>query len=473
MHEIIVAGKKKKTQSLITVRNPFDGSVVDEVCAASDIEVEEALASCFKARSAVSKLSRYERATILSRASDLIAKRREEIEHVLVLEVGKTIAEARAEVSRAITTFSVASEEAKRIGGELVAFDSVPQGRGRTGYFFRVPIGVVVAITPFNFPLNLAAHKVAPAIAAGNPFVLKPASQTPITGLLLGEIILEAGFPEEAISVLPGSGESVGMRLVKDDRPRMITFTGSEEIGKRIASAAGFKKLTMELGSNSAVIVSSSANIDHAVQRIVTGAFTLAGQVCISVQRVLVQESIFDSVIEKLKQATESLRVGNPMDEKTQVGPMISVKDAERIEAWIDEAVNKGAQLVCGGRRNGSLVTPAIIANVSRETRLWKDEAFAPVACVNMYQDFDEAIAMVNDSRFGLQAGIFTNSLEEAFKAIEAVEAGGIIINDVPTYRVDHMPYGGVKQSGMGREGLRYAIMEMTEEKLVCFNFEK
>lgn len=473
MRKAIVAGSPKETDNYIAVSNPYDGSLVGEVCVAGEAEIEEALSSCDRARKITSKLTRHQRASILSKASDLIAKRREELQHTLVLEVGKTINEARAEVNRAITTFSVAAEEAKRLGGELVPFDSVPQGGGRRGYYFRVPIGTVIAITPFNFPLNLAAHKVAPAIAAGNPVILKPASQTPITGLLLGEIILEAGFPEPAISVLPGSGESVGMKLVTDQRPRMITFTGSADVGKRIASQAGFKKLTMELGSNSAAVVAASAQIDYAVQRIVYGAFTLAGQVCISVQRVLVEETIFDLVVKEIKKATESLKVGNPMEETTQVGPMISIRDAQRIEEWIDQAVKKGAEVVCGGRRTGSIVTPAVIINVDSATRLWQDEAFAPVVCVNPYRDFDQAIDMINDSRYGLQAGVFTNSLEEAFKAIEAIDAGGIIINDVPTYRVDHMPYGGVKDSGMGREGLKYAINEMTEEKLVCFNFEK
>lgn len=473
MRRLIVAGKKKQTQNQLTVNSPYDGEVVDRVCVAGDEDVEEALASCDKARKITSMLTRYQRANILGRVSDLIARRRQELEQILVLEVGKTISEARAEVDRAIATFSIASEEAKRIGGEIVPFDSVPQGRDRRGYFFRVPIGTVIAITPFNFPLNLAAHKVGPAMAAANPFILKPASQTPITGLLLGEIILEAGYPEEAISVLPGSGESIGMKLVKDERPRMITFTGSAEVGKRIANEAGFKRLTMELGSNSAVVVSGSADIDYAVERIVYGAFALAGQVCISVQRVLVENRIFSAVVEKMKSATESLKVGNPMEESTQVGPMISIKDAERIQQWIDEAVSKGADLVCGGKRHGSIVTPAIIVNVNRETKLWKDEAFAPVVCVNAYENFDQAIEMVNDSKYGLQTGIFTNQLEEALRAVEFVEAGGIMINDVPTYRVDHMPYGGMKQSGMGREGLRYAIMEMTEEKLVCFNLKR
>ncbi len=471
MRSMIVAGRKVEGRACFEVHSPYDGSLIEEVACASPTEVDKALEACERSRATLKKLTRYERAKVLRRVAEALIKRREELTKILASEVGKTLKEARAEVDRASSTFEFAAEEVRRLAGDEIPFDAASGGVSRRGYTIKVPIGTIVAITPFNFPLNLAAHKVAPAIAAGNPFILKPASQTPIADLILGEIILEAGFPEAAMSVLPGPGGEVGLRLVRDERPRMVTFTGSAAIGKEIATNCGFKKIAMELGSNSGVIVASSADVDFAIKRIALGAFALAGQVCISVQRVVVHRDVFDYVVDGVAKIARSLKVGNPLEEETQMGPMISEKDAQRIAQWVEEASASDASIVAGGRRNGTVFDPTVLTNVSASSRVWKDEAFAPVVCINPYDNFDEGIDAINQSRYGLQAGIFTNSLEEAFAAAERIEVGGVIINDVPTYRVDHMPYGGVKDSGIGREGLRYAIAEMTEEKLVCFNF--
>jgi glyceraldehyde-3-phosphate dehydrogenase (NADP+) len=473
MLKLIVAGKEAEGETSFEVRNPYNGSVIDTVASASPAQVEEAVSRAYAARDVVAGLTRSERHRILARVSEILTERRDELSVTLASEVGKTLREARGEVDRAASTFAFAADEAKRLAGDVVPFDAVPGGLDRRGYSVKVPLGIVLAITPFNFPLNLAAHKVAPAMAAGNPFILKPASVTPIVDLLLGGIILEAGFPPEATSVLPGPGSTVGLSLVRDERPRMVTFTGSVEVGKEIARQAGFKRIAMELGSNSAVVVSASADLDFAVKRIVLGAFALAGQVCISVQRVVVHRSIFDETLEAIARQSAALKIGDQLDPATQMGPMITESEAERVGEWIEEAIGLGARKITGGERSGSLYAPTVLADVSREAKLWKEEAFGPVVCVNPYDTFDEAVDAVNDSRYGLQAGVFTNAVDEAFKAAEKFEVGGVIINDFPTYRVDQMPYGGVKDSGIGREGLRYAIQEMTEDKLICFNFWK
>jgi glyceraldehyde-3-phosphate dehydrogenase (NADP+) len=423
------------------------------------------------AEKTVGRQSRAERAAVLRKVSEGLLARKQELSLLLVGEVGKTIREAQTEVERASATFLAAAEEAKRIAGEVIPFDAVPAGAGRRGFAFKVPIGTVVAITPFNFPLNLAAHKVAPAIAAGNCVVLKPASQTPLTGLALGKAILDAGFPPAGLSVLPGPGGTLGAALVGDPRPRMVTFTGSAEVGRRIAASAGLKRLAMELGSNSAVIVTASADLEAAAARIVTGAFALAGQVCISVQRVLAHRKIYGDLTGRIIGLASRLRVGDPLEAGTDMGPMISPEAARGLKAWIDQAAEQGAEVRLGGDHRGTLFSPTVLTAVPTAAEVWKEEAFGPVVCINPYDGLEEAVEAVNRSKYGLQAGIFTASLDEAFQAVYDLEVGGVMVNDVPTYRVDHMPYGGVKDSGLGREGLKYAIDEMSETKLVCFNF--
>lgn len=471
MLDLIVGGREMQGTGVLAVRNPFDGALVAEVARAGASEVALALDLACKHQRQVGCLTRAERATILDKVSDRLLGLKEDLACTLAREVGKTIREARVEVDRAAATFACAAEEAKRIGGEVVPFDAVAAGRGRRGYTIRVPVGTVVAITPFNFPLNLAAHKIAPAIAAGNAFILKPASQTPLTDLKLGRVVLDAGFPPEAMSVLPGPGSSVGMELVSDPRPRMVTFTGSAEVGKKIAARAGLKRTAMELGSNCAVIVTGRADLDFAVKRIVAGGYALAGQVCISVQRVLVEESVFEQVVGAVAEAASQLKAGDQLEEATDMGPMISEEAADRVEAWIEEAAGRGAEVRLKGRRSGAVLGPAVLARVPTDSKVWAEEAFGPLVCINPYRALGEAIAAANQSRYGLQAAIFTDSVEEAHRAIEALDVGGVMVNDMPTYRVDHMPYGGVKDSGIGREGLKYAIEEMTETKVICFNF--
>jgi len=471
MYRLIVGGEEQESDLSFEVLNPFDSSVIDRVASARPDHVEAALACAETARPRVRALPRSERARILSTVSLKLLEAREEISRLLAAEAGKTLAEARGEVGRAANTFAFAADEAKRLAGEIVPFDAVPGGHSRQGYSLKVPLGTILAITPYNFPLNLAAHKIAPAMAAGNPFILKPASATPLCDVMLGRMILEAGFPAEAVSVLPGPGGAVGLQLVRDQRPRMVTFTGSVEVGKQIAREAGYKKIGMELGSNSGIIVTETADLDFACSRIVSGAFALAGQVCISVQRVVAHREVFGQVVDRVTALAGKIKTGDQLDPSTGMGPMITEKEAARVEAWINEAARSGAEIRTGGARAGTLFEPTVITGVAEDAKLWQEEAFGPVVSINPYDDFERAIASINETRYGLQAGIFTDSLEEAFRAIETLDVGGVIVNDFPTYRVDQMPYGGVKDSGIGREGLKYAIEEMTEEKLICFNF--
>jgi glyceraldehyde-3-phosphate dehydrogenase (NADP+) len=467
--EMLLGGNWLTKDQTIPVKNPFDGGLIDRVPRGDLDDVDRALASAFRGVAQMAKLSAHQRYGILSRAAEGIAGGAEELAKTLAREVGKTIREARGEVSRTIQTFTFAAEEAKRIYGEGIPFDAAPGGENKLGFTIRVPVGVVVAITPFNFPLNLAAHKVAPALAAGNSVVLKPATDTPLADLMLGQFLLEAGLPEEALSVITGYGHEIGDALVADERGRMISFTGSLAVGRRLMSHAGLKKATMELGSNSAVIVMDDADHEQAAARIVAGAFALAGQVCISVQRVYVHREAMETLVREVASRTERLKLGDPLAEDTDVGPMISIAAAERAESWIREALDRGGELVCGGNREGALFTPTVLRHVPHECRVCSEEAFAPLVVINAVEDLDQAIGMVNDSRYGLQAGIFTTDLASALEAAKRIQVGGVMINEVPTFRVDHMPYGGVKGSGLGREGLKYAVEEMTEIRLVCF----
>lgn len=468
--DLILGGRQTQGDNAFEVRNPYDGSLVAAVAAAGTRQAERAVDLASRHQPKVGRLSRAERAGILAGISERLLGQEEDLATILAREVGKTIREARTEVGRAAATFAWASEEAKRIAGEVIPFDAVAAGVGRQGFTVKAPVGTVVAITPFNFPLNLAAHKIAPAIAAGNAFILKPASRTPLADLRLGELAIEAGFPPEAVSVLPGPGSRLGMDLVRNPGPRMVTFTGSADVGKQIVAAAGLKRIAMELGSNCAVIVSKHADLEFAAKRIVQGGYALAGQVCISVQRVLVEESVFEDVVASVVRGASEIRAGDQLQETTEMGPMISHDAAERVEAWIDEAAQVGAEVRLKGKRSGALMWPSVLARVPRDSKVWREEVFGPLVCINPCRTFGEAVALANDSRYGLQAGVFTDSVEEAYQAVEGLDVGGVMVNDVPAYRVDHMPYGGVKDSGIGREGLRYAIEEMTETKLVCFN---
>ncbi len=462
-------GKWVSTDDVLEVRSPFDGSLVAEVSRPSAEHAEEAALAAVSGFAATRMLSSYERSRILTEVSAGILERAEELARALSLEAGKTIRDARVEVTRASNTFKVASEEAKRIGGEFISLDWIPGSDGRFGITRRFPKGPVLGIAPFNFPLNLVAHKVAPAIAAGNSVVIKPASSTPVCALILGEIVLKAGLPEDAISVLPCKA-ALAETMVADERFKVFSFTGSSDVGWRLKSLAGKKGVTLELGGNAAAIVDRGVPLEIAAEKCARGGFSNAGQICISVQRVYVHEEVYDSFLELFVARTKNLVVGDPIDEKTDVGPLIDEGAAEKTDEWIAEAVKGGARVLTGASRSGNTYEPTILVDVKPDMKVSCSEVFAPVVVVDRFSEIEEALEKVNDSDYGLQAGIFTRSLDSALKAFERLEVGGVVVNDVPTYRVDHMPYGGVKNSGFGREGLRYAIEEMTELRLLALN---
>jgi acyl-CoA reductase-like NAD-dependent aldehyde dehydrogenase len=452
------------------VLNPYTGEPAFRVSVAGEEEVARAIDAAARAFEVWSETPAHERSRILYRTSALLEERKEEFARTIALEAGKPIRDARGEVARAIQTFRFAAEEAKRLYGENIPMDAAIGSEQRVGITFRQPIGVIAAITPFNFPLNLPAHKVAPALATGNTVVLKPAEQTPVTALKLGEVLMEAGLPAGAINILHGEGPDVGNPLVISDRVAMVTFTGSVPVGAAIRDRAGMKRVLLELGSNSANIVHEDADLAMAARALAKGSFAYAGQVCISVQRILVHESVMQRFLSLFVPLAHALKVGDPLAEDIDVGPMIDLQAAERGEAWIKEALAGGARALVEGKREGALMWPWVLADVRREMTIVCEEAFAPVVTVQGYRTFDEAIALVNDSKFGLQAGVFTNDLNLAFRAGKRIRTGGVIVNDSSNYRVDHMPYGGVKLSGMGREGVRYSMEEMTETKLLAFN---
>ena len=470
--KMLIGGEWVEKKQKIEVLNPYDGTVVDTVPRADAKDLDRAIGSAEIGLKEISAVSSYDRSQILSRAAEIIRKRADELATAMSKEVGKTLKEAKGEVSRAVQTITLSAEEAKRIYGETIPFDAAPGGQHKMGFTMRVPVGVIAAISPFNFPLNLVCHKVGPAIAAGNSVVLKPASATPLSALLLAEALLEAGLPANSLNVITGSGGTIGMGLVKNEKVRMITFTGSLEVGKEISANAGLKKLTMELGSNSCCIVMNDANLERAAKRIRIGGYALAGQVCISVQRVLVQKDVFEEFLTMLKKEIQSIKTGNPLDDSIDMGPMIDEASAVRAEEWVGEAQARGAEIVMGGNRVKTMFEPTMLRDAPRDCKVWFREAFAPLVIVNSFKTLDEAIKAANDSEYGLQAGIFTRDLKSAFEAAKRIEVGGIMINEIPTYRADLMPYGGVKGSGLGREGPRYAVQEMTEIRVVGIDLQ-
>lgn len=465
-HPFYLGGEWRTSDRMIEVVNPYSGKAVWEVCRAGKSEIEEAIGAAVAAAPRMRALHAYERAEILEAVAAGVRERREELARAMTAETGKPISFARVEAERTAFTFTTAAEEAKRLDGEVISLDLAPHAAGRTGILRRFPLGPIAAITPFNFPLNLVAHKLAPAIAAGNSVVLKPSSAAPRTALLLAGIIASTKLPAGALNVLPCSSGDAG-QLVSDERLRLITFTGSPVVGWDLKSRAGRKRVTLELGGNAAVIVDDGVDWKGAVKRIALGAYGHAGQSCIAVQRVMVHASVFEPFLEELVAVSRSTPVGDPWEEETVVGPMIDEESARKVEGWIREAVADGAVLHCGGTRERALMQPTVLTNVRSSMNVCANEVFAPVVTVEPFGTIDEAFSMVNDSRYGLQAGIFTNNLEHAFRAYEVLDVGGVILNDYPTFRIDHMPYGGVKESGFGREGLRYAIEEMTEPKLL------
>ncbi len=464
--KVFIGGRWVETGETMDVINPYNGDVAGSVYVGGDSEFEEALAGASKAFDNTRRLSSFDRAEALAGIINGLKERRDELARTITLESGKPIKDSQVEVSRAINTFTIAMEEAKRIGGEVVPLDLAGGSHGRFAITRRFPIGVVLGITPFNFPLNLVAHKVAPALACGNTVIIKPSPRTPITALLLAEIIDKVGLPEGSFSVLPCRIETLD-RFLNDDRIKMISFTGSAEVGWAVKARAPKKKTLLEMGGNAAVIIDVNADIDFAAGRCVAGAFAYSGQVCISVQRVYVHKEIFETFAERLVQKTEELKAGDPFDQKTVIAPMIDEKAIERIEAWINEAVKGGAKVLAGGKRRERFFMPTVITGTTPDMKVNCKEVFAPLVVLEPYSDFNSAVQEINNSVYGLQAGVFTNDIRKMLYAYENIDVGGVIINDIPTYRADHMPYGGIKDSGFGREGVRYAIEEMTELKLL------
>ncbi|HEY2461318.1 MAG TPA: aldehyde dehydrogenase family protein [Candidatus Acidoferrum sp.] len=464
-----VDGKWSSDGEGVEIRSPGTGNLVGVTYRASVRQVEAAIAAAVRAFETTRKMGGYERQNILRAISEGIAERREELARTMALEAGKPLKAARVEVDRAVFTFSVAAEEAVRVGGEYLPLDWQASTAGRWGIVRRFPVGPIVAITPFNFPINLVAHKLAPAIAAGCTIVLKPAPQTPLTALLLAQIVEKAGWPAGALNVLPLSNEDAG-KIVSDDRIKLLSFTGSTAVGWNLKRNAGKKRVLLELGGNAGVIVCADANLEYAVERCAVGGFTYSGQTCIAVQRILVEDGVFDKFLAALVERVKKLKVGDVLDEATDVGPLISEDAARRNVEWIEEAVRGGAKLLCGGEREGSTVSPAVLTNTRPEMRVNCAEIFGPVVTVEKFADYEEALGSVNRSDYGLQAGVFTRDFVRIARALEVLEVGGIMIGEVPTFRIDHMPYGGVKDSGLGREGLRYAIEEMTEPRLLAIN---
>ena len=454
----------------VEVFNPYTGQLIDTVPRAGIEDVDLAIKSAERGFQQMKQLSAFDRYEFLMKAVALTKERREDIASTLSAEEGKTINEARVEVDRCVQTLTWSAEEAKRLRGETIPLNASPGNETKFGFTVRVPVGIVAAISPFNFPLNLVAHKVGPALAAGNTVVLKPASDTPLSALKLVEVLLDAGAPPESIQCLTGPGGSIGDTLVSHPSVRKVTFTGSQEVGEHITRTAGLKKVTMELGSNSPLIIMPDADLEKVAAATVAGGFANAGQVCISTQRVFADRSIYADFLDALIAPTEAFSMGNPLDESVRMGPMIRESDANRVGEWISEAVSGGARIVAGGDHEGTLHSPTVVADVKPDMRVSREELFGPAVAVSAFTDINDAIAMANDSRFGLSAGIFTQNLDWAMRFAREVQSGSLHINSAPGWRADLMPYGGLKESGMGKEGPRYAVQEMTELKMVVFH---
>jgi acyl-CoA reductase-like NAD-dependent aldehyde dehydrogenase len=465
----LVDGKRIEEGEVVEIRAPYDGSVAGRVFQGTRAHAEAAIAAAVKAFGTTRRLPAFERQRVLRRVVEGITQRKEEFARTMAQEAGKPIKASRTEVDRAIFTFTVAAEESTRIYGEYLPLDWQEFTAGRWGIVRRFPLGPIAGITPFNFPLNLVAHKVAPAIAAGCSMIIKPAPQTPLTALLLAEVVQAAGWPDGALNVLPLSNEDAGL-LVSDDRLKMISFTGSAAVGWQIKKNAGKKKVILELGGNAGVIVHSDADLAYAAERCVAGGFNYAGQTCISVQRILVERSVSGKFIDLLLEGVKKLKIGDPLDEFCDLGPLIRESDAIRASDWIQEAVRGGARLLCGGQRRGPMLEPTVLTGTRSEMKVNCQEIFAPVVTVEPYDTFEDAVKQINNSPYGLQAGVFTRDVKLLFNAYEDLEVGSVIAGDTPSFRIDHMPYGGVKESGLGREGLRDAIEEMTEPKLLVMN---
>jgi acyl-CoA reductase-like NAD-dependent aldehyde dehydrogenase len=461
-YPLYLANEALQPNTNLAVTDKFTGEVATRVALADAAMIDEAIGAAVKAAQPMARMASYERRDVLQHCVDRFIERKDELAYALCIEAGKPINDSRGEVGRLIDTFRIAAEESVRMTGEVQPLDISPRARGYQGIWKRVPIGPCSFISPFNFPLNLAAHKIAPAIAVGCPFVMKPASRTPLGAIIMGEVLAETNLPKGAFSILPATRDGADLFTV-DDRLKLLSFTGSPDVGWDLKAKSGKKKVVLELGGNAAVIIDADADLDDAVDRTVFGAFYQSGQSCIGVQRILVHDAVYDAFKAKLVAKTSTLIAGSPHDEKTFVGPMIDVKEAARLENWIEEALGKGAALLCGGKREGAMLEATLLENVDPDTKLNREEAFGPVAFLIRFRTWEEALHICNDSKFGLQAGIFTRDIFKILDAWDDLDVGGVVVNDVPSYRVDNMPYGGVKDSGIGREGVRFAMEDMTE----------
>ncbi len=468
-YKYLIGNEWRESNSTLEVRSPYNNEVVGVTSLAGEKDADDAIQASVRAFEETKKLASYRRAEILNNIRDDIYKRSEEIARMITMEAGKPIVDSRSEVERAAGIFQLAAEESKRMLGEYVPLDISERSRNRTAVHKRFPLGPILGISPFNFPLNLVVHKVAPAIAAGNPIIIKPSSKTPLTALLLGEIITESGWPDGGFSVFPCTA-NLAERMVADERIKMLTFTGSAGVGWWLKQIAGKKRVTLELGGNAGAIIDTGDNLDYAVKRCITSAFSFSGQICISLQRLFINKKIYDDFMSSFIDDVKTLKMGNPMDEETKLGPMIDEQAAQKIESWVQEAVMQGASLACGGKRAGAFYESTVITNTTPRMKVNTNELFAPAVTVSRHDIFEEAIRQLNNSAYGLQASIFTNNIRHIFYAYEQLEVGGLIVNDAPSFRADNMPYGGVKESGIGREGVRYAMEEMTESKLLVLN---
>lgn len=467
---LMINGKKVETDRYASLFSPYSGEEIAQIAMANKEQTEMAIEAAYESRHLMAKMPAYKRAEILEKVVSLLIEKADQAAEIITQESSKPIMFSKAEVARTVETYKFSAEEAKRIHGETIPFDAASGGVGRIGYTLREPIGVIGAITPFNFPMNLVAHKVGPAIAAGNTVVLKPASQTPLSALFIAELFEEAGLPPGVLNVITGPGSVVGEEIVRNDLVSMVTFTGSPEVGIGIRSRAGLKKTTLELGSNSALIIDKDTDVDQIIDRCIMGAFSNQGQVCISLQRIYAHEEVYEEFTEKFIQAAKQLKVGDPLAPDTYISSLISKGEADRVLGWIEETKSTNASIAAGGSLRNGVLEPTVITNADHDLKVSCQEAFAPVVVVNKFSSIEDAIKHVNNSRFGLQAGIYTNNVKHALFASQELHVGGVIINDVPTYRVDQMPYGGVKESGTGREGIKYAVEEMTEMKLIVWN---
>lgn len=467
-YKLLIDGQWVDGGATLEVKNKYNGQTIGALPQARREDVDAAIAAAERAEDIMAEMPAHKRAEILLKTATLLREHFDDMAKTIAAEAGKALKFARGEVDRAISTFTIAAEEAKRLHGETIPLDAVPAGEGYFGFWTRRPVGVIAAISPFNFPLNLVAHKVAPAIASANTIVLKPATTTPLAAVKLCQILVEAGLPPGAINLVIGSGGTVGEWLVTDPRVDKITFTGSPDVGRHILSVAGIKKVTLELGNTSPVVIAPDADLDLVARRAAVGAYYNSGQVCISVQRIYSTKPVYEPFSEKFVKATEAMVVGDPLDERVDVGPMIDPKEVERIESWVQEAQTSGAKVLTGGKRDGTVYYPTVLADVRDEMKVVAEEAFAPVASIISSDDFESALEQANDTKFGLQVGVFTKDIDRVFKAVKRLNFGGVIVNDTPNFRADHMPYGGNRQSGLGREGVRFAMEDMTNIQMVA-----